>query len=79
MIHWIIVESKYVSPVHRHSHPRNSNNLGKSVPACFFSLQTKYPSMYEKIFLVEIQIYKTPLAEFKFLESQFKSVDPNLR
>jgi len=26
--------------------------------------------MYETILLVKIQIYKTPLAEFKFLESQ---------
>ena len=65
--------------MHRHSHPRDSNDLGKSVPACLFSPQTKHPSMYERILLVEIQIYKTPLAEFKFLESQFKSVDPNLR
>jgi len=31
MIHWIIAESKYkyVSRVHQHSHPRNSNDLVK--------------------------------------------------
>jgi len=32
MIHWIIAESKYVSRVHRHSHPRNSNDLEKVSP-----------------------------------------------
>ena len=32
MIHSIIAESKYVSPVHKHSHPSNSSDLGKVSP-----------------------------------------------